>query len=51
MRLRRLVEKTYGWSFKVVHIPGKKHAAPDALSRGVSVNTMQGYLTKCVLRN
>ena len=40
MRLRRLVEKTYGWSFKVVHIPGRKHAAPDAMSRGVSVNTM-----------
>ena len=28
MRLRRLVEKTYGWSFKVVNIPGRKHAAP-----------------------
>ena len=40
MRLRRLVEKTYGWNFKVVHIPGRKHAVPDAMSRRGSVNTM-----------
>ena len=46
MRLRRLVEKTYGWSFKVVHIPGRKHAAPDAMSRGVSVNTMERKPTR-----
>ena len=35
MRLRRMVEKTYGWRFKVVQIPGRKHGAPDAMSRGV----------------
>ena len=46
MRLRRLVEKTYGWSFKVVHIPGRKHAASDAMSRGLSVNTMEGDPTQ-----
>merc|ERR1712208_90905 len=41
IRLRRLVEKTYGWRFKVVHIPGRKHAAPDAMSRGVSANAVE----------
>ena len=30
-----MVEKTYGWRFKVVHIPGRKHCAPDAMSKGV----------------
>ena len=41
MRLRRLVEKTYGWRFKVVHIPGRKHGAPDAMSRGVPANAVE----------
>ena len=46
MRLRPLVEKTYGWSFKVVHIPGRKHAVPDAMSRGGSVNTMDDEISQ-----
>ena len=41
MRLRRLVEKTYGWRFKVVHIPGRKHGAPDAMSRGVPATAVE----------
>ena len=32
-RLRRLKEKTLGWNFRVVHIPGKRIGAPDAMSR------------------
>ena len=35
MRLRRMKEKTFGWNFRVVHIPGRKNVAPDAMSRGV----------------
>ena len=29
----RLKEKTLGWRFRVVHIPGKKLSGPHALSR------------------
>ena len=32
-RLRRLKEKTFGWSFSMLHIPGRLHGGPDALSR------------------
>ena len=32
-RLRRLKEKTFGWSFAMLHIPGRLHGGPDALSR------------------
>ena len=32
-RLERLKEKTLGWRFKLIHIPGKKLGGPDALSR------------------
>ena len=32
-RLRRLKEKTFGWSFTMLHIPGRLHGGPDALSR------------------
>ena len=32
-RLLRLKEKTYGWRFKSMHIPGRKLGGPDALSR------------------
>ena len=32
-RLRRLKEKTFGWSFAMFHIPGRRHGGPDALSR------------------
>ena len=32
-RLRRLKEKTLGWRFSLVHIPGSKLGGPDAMSR------------------
>ena len=35
-RLVRLKEKTLGWRFKIIHIPGKKLCGPDALSRAVA---------------
>jgi hypothetical protein len=35
-RLIRLKEKTLGWRFKIIHIPGKKLCGPDALSRAVA---------------
>ena len=34
-RLLRLKEKTLGWRFKILHIPGKRNGGPDALSRAV----------------
>ena len=35
LRIRRLKEKTFGWKFKIIHIQGRQHGAPDAMSRGV----------------
>ena len=32
-RLRHLKEKTLGWQFAMVHVPGRLHGGPDALSR------------------
>lgn len=32
-RLLRLKEKSLIYKFKIVHVPGRKHAGPDALSR------------------
>ena len=32
-RLMKLKEKTLGWRFQIVHIPGRKLGAPDAFSR------------------
>ena len=32
-RLLRLKEKTLIYKFKIMHVPGRKHAGPDALSR------------------
>ena len=32
-RLMRLIQKTLSWRFLVIHIPGKKLAGPDTLSR------------------
>ena len=32
-RLRRLKEKTLGWRYSLVHIPGTKLGGPDAMSR------------------
>ena len=40
-RLLRLKEKTLGWRFRVVHIPGSKNGGPDALSRAVPGVTEQ----------
>ena len=31
-RLMRLKEKTLGWRFQIIHIPGRKLGAPDAFS-------------------
>ena len=35
-RLIRLKEKTLGWRFKIIHVPGKKLCGPDALSRAMT---------------
>ena len=35
-KLIHLKEKTLGWSFKIIHIPGRKLCGPDALSRAVA---------------
>ena len=32
-RLRRLKEKTKMYDFTMIHVPARKHAGPDALSR------------------
>ena len=32
-RLERLNEKTLGWRFKLIHIPGKKLGGQEALTR------------------
>ena len=32
-RLARIKEKTLWWQFKIIHTPGKKQLAADALSR------------------
>ena len=42
-RLIRLKEKTLGWRFKVIHIPGSKIGGPDALSRvsGSTINALE----------
>ena len=32
-RLRRLKEKTFGWHFEVIYVPGRSNGGPDALSR------------------
>ena len=34
-RLLCLKEKTLGWRFRILHIPGKRNCGPDALSRAV----------------
>jgi hypothetical protein len=41
-RLRKLKEKTLGWRFSIVHIPGRQLGGPDALSRsiGARVSTL-----------
>ena len=35
-RLLRLKEKTLGWKFRIIHIPGVKLCGPDALSRAMA---------------
>ena len=37
-RLRTLKEKTLPFKFKIIHIPGKLHKAPDAISRHPTVS-------------
>ena len=40
-RLMKLKEKTLGWRFQIIHIPGRKLGAPDAFSRlPVAVNAI-----------
>ena len=43
-RLKRLKEKTLGWRFRIVHIPGKKLGGPDALSRAVAVTPGENHM-------
>ena len=43
-RLIRLKEKTLGWRFKIIHVPGKKLCGPDALSRAISPGTEEGHM-------
>ena len=35
-RLIHLKEKTFGWRFRIIHIPGRKLCGPNALSRAVA---------------
>ena len=38
-RLLKLKEKTFGWRYDIIHIPGRKLGAPDAFSRSpVEIN-------------
>ena len=37
-RLFRLKESTLGWSFKIIHSPGRWHLGPDALSRHPTIS-------------
>ena len=50
-RLMRLKEKTLGWRFRIIHIPGRKLCGPDALSRYVApqgeVQMMEGNPESC----
>ena len=40
-RLMKLKEKTLGWRFQIIHIPGRKLGAPDAFSRSpVAINSI-----------
>ena len=32
-RLRKLIEKTKMFEFKMIHVPARKHTGPEALSR------------------
>jgi hypothetical protein len=43
-RLKRLKEKTLGWRFTIVHIPGLKLGGPDALSRAVAVTPGENHM-------
>ena len=40
-RLLRLKEKTLGWRFSIIHIPGKRNGGPDALSRAAFQESVQ----------
>ena len=47
-RLRKLKEKTLAYRFTMVHIPGKKHSGPDAMSRNpvLREGLLEGVETK-----
>ena len=47
-RLRKLKEKTLAYRFTMVHVPGRKHCGPDALSRNPVLNEglLEGADTK-----
>ena len=37
-RIVKLKERTLGWTFEIIYVPGKKQAAADALSRRKSAS-------------
>ena len=43
-RLRALKEKTLRFNFQAIHVPGKKHMAPDATSRYPGGQVMDGMV-------
>ena len=47
-RLRRLKEKSLAYSFTMVHVPGRKHQGPDAMSRNPAMQEglLEGSGTK-----
>ena len=47
-RLRRLKEKSLAYSFTMVHVPGRKHQGPDAMSRNPAMQEglLEGTNTK-----
>ena len=48
-RLLRLKEKTLGWKFRIIHVPGRKLCGPDALSRAMAPlkEEVQMMSTRC----
>ena len=41
-RLQRLKQKTFSWRFDILHVPGPKLGAPDALSRNKAPSEIAG---------
>ena len=44
-RLRKLKEKTLAYRFTMVHVPGRKHSGPDAMSRNPVLR--EGFYILC----